>query len=204
MSLLPTDGDLLEMVAGALAPAPIRPTPADYEQLRRALASSVPSPELQLTPRKVSSLRRLPHPVAAMVAVAVLTTGGAAAAVSTNTLPGPLRNFAFAVGLPVTSPALEQVDGDLASLRAALTLGDETAIRTDAATLRRDLEALGPADRVTASAGANLLLTRADGGSPPMPRHRCRSPVAEARLRTHPPAVPMANQSRVHGAEAAA
>ena len=157
-----TDGELLDLLADALDPAPIRPTPAEYEQLRKALAT-LPPPEAERrqTPRKVTSLRRLPHPVAAVVMVATLTTGGAAAAVGTNTLPDPLRSIAFAVGLPVTSPAGEKVDNDLAALRAALNLGDAIAIRADAAALSRDLDGLSPDDRVTFDGGANLLLAQA-------------------------------------------
>ena len=157
-----TDGELLDLLADALDPAPIRPTPAEYEQLREALAT-LPPPEAERrqTPRKVTSLRRLPHPVAAVVMVATLTTGGAAAAVGTNTLPDPLRSLAFAVGLPVTSPAGEKVDNDLAALRAALNLGDAIAIRADAAALSRDLDGLSPDDRVTFDGGANLLLAQA-------------------------------------------
>jgi hypothetical protein len=159
-----SDTELLEMLAGALAPAPVVPTPAEREQLRRVLASDLPSFELDvLSPRKVIPLRRLRRPIVAAVAAAVLTTGGAAAAVESNTLPGPLRNIAVAVGLPVTSPTLEQVDNDLAALRAALSVGDVAAIRADVAMLRRDLDALGPADRATAAVGANLLLAQADG-----------------------------------------
>jgi hypothetical protein len=158
-----TDGELLDLLADALDPAPIHPTPAEHEQLRRALATVSAAGEHQQAPRKVNSLRRLPHPVAAVAVVVALTTGGAAAAVETNTLPGPLRNIAVAVGLPVTSPALEQVDSDLAALRAALNLGDASAIRADAATLSHDLDTLSPDDRVTVDGGANLLLTQADG-----------------------------------------
>ncbi len=157
-----TDGELLDLLADALDPAPIRPTPVEYEQLRKALGT-VPPPEAERrqTPRKVTSLRRLPHPVAAVVMVATLTTGGAAAAVETNTLPGPLRGLAFAVGLPVTSPADEKVDNDLAALRAALNLGDAVAIRADAAALSHDLDGLSPDDRVTFDGEANLLLAQA-------------------------------------------
>jgi hypothetical protein len=162
MTLPLADDELLATLAAALEPAQIHPSPLEFEQLRRALdIATMPDNEVHDTRRTVTSLRRLRHPVAAVVAVAVLTTGGAAAAVSTNTLPGPLRNIAFSVGLPVTSPALEQVDGDLAALRAALKLGDAAAIRSDASTLRRDLAALGSGDRVTAGAGATLLLTQA-------------------------------------------
>ena len=158
-----TDVELLDLLADALDPAPIRPTPAEHEQLRQALATApTPEAERQRAPRKVTSLRRLPHPVAAVVMVATLTTGGAAAAVETNTLPGPLRSIAFAVGLPVTSPTDQEVDNDLAALRAALNLGDAIAIRTDAAALSRDLDGLSPDDRVTVDGEANLLLSQAD------------------------------------------
>jgi hypothetical protein len=158
-----TDDDLLDLLATALAPESIRPTPAEHEQLRLTLAcESVPAERPQ-TPRKLISLRRLPHPVAAAVVVAALTTGGAAAAVKTDTLPGPLRSLASAVGLPVTSPALQQVDNDLTALRTALQLGDASAIRSDAAVLGRDLDALNPDDRVTVDGEVNLLLAQADG-----------------------------------------
>jgi hypothetical protein len=158
-----TDVELLDLLADALDPAPIRPTPAEHEQLRQALATAPPpEAERQRTPRKETSLRRLPHPVAAAVIVATLTTGGTAAAVETNTLPGPLRSIAFAVGLPVTSPADQEVDNDLAALRGALNLGDATAIRADAAALSRDVDGLSPDDRVTVDGETNLLLAQAD------------------------------------------
>ena len=81
------------------------------------------------------TLHRLRHPVAAAAAVAVLATGGvAAAAVATDHLPGPTRAVAYDLGLPVTSPALvTAARGTLAELQSALAAGDPGTIRSAAA-----------------------------------------------------------------------
>ncbi len=157
------DDELLDLLAVVIVPASVRPTAAEHEQLRRALATQSEEAERREPLHRVVRFGRLPHPVAAAIVVAALTTGGAAAAVKTNSLPGPLRSIASDVGIPMTSPALEHVDNDLNALRAALQLGDANGIKTDAATLSRDVDTLNADDRITVDGEVNVLLAQAGG-----------------------------------------
>ncbi len=180
MTDLLDDTTLLAALGEVLAPAPAVPDADAMAALHRALddrgAGAVafatgrarPAP----VPPPVSSARwgqrggrihRLRHPVAAAVAVAVLATGGVAAAgVATDHLPGPTRAVAFDLGLPVTSPALATAQGTLAQLDAALTAGDATRVRATADVLRTELTALSPSDRATIQVLAAAALARAD------------------------------------------
>lgn len=77
----------------------------------------------------------------------VLSLGGvAAAAVATNTLPGPTRAIAYDLGLPVTSPALYQARAQLHNVNAA-TSGHHTNVARELAKgLIKDLKLLNQND----------------------------------------------------------
>ena len=68
--------------------------------------------------------------------------------------PGPARSVAYALGLPVTSPALESAESSLDQLQSALSRGDVAATRQWAAVLRGQLAGLTPTDRGTIEAAA--------------------------------------------------
>ena len=109
-----------------------------------------------------AGLHRLRHPVAALLAVGVLATSGVAAAgVATDHLPGATRNVAFALGLPVTSPALESARGTTAQLQTALADHDAGQVRATADLLRTQLAGLSPGDRALIQAPALSLLAQA-------------------------------------------
>ncbi len=174
MTELLDDAALLAALGGALTPSPAEPDAASVDALHRALAArpaaTYPVPPVTIVPfhrdrrwaRRGGPLHRLRHPAAVAAAVAVLTTSGVAAAVATNHLPGPTRNVAYDLGLPVTSPALAAVQGTMADLRDALAAGDGPRVRTDAARLRSELALLDAADRSAVEPGADLMLARAD------------------------------------------
>ena len=169
------DDILLATLGAALAPEPVVPGPellaALYEALEARAGGAEDervSPVVLLAPagRRPggwSGLRRLRHPVAAAVAVGVLATSGvAAAAVATDHLPGPTRTVAFDLGLPVTSPALEQAKATMTQLRDAIDAGNNPLVRDSAVALRIQLAALSPAERAQIEATAAQLLARAD------------------------------------------
>ena len=172
MTLLMDDDPILAALAVALAPEPAEPSAEAMAVLHQALdaltrdnedpviVSFVPPPRRSTS----TAVRRLRHPVAAVLAVAVLATSGVAAAgVATDHLPGPTRNVAYAIGLPVTSPSLEAAQGTLAVLSSALADHEATRIRASAAQLRTELAGLSPSDRARIQSEADLLLARAEG-----------------------------------------
>ena len=77
----------------------------------------------------------------------VLSLGGvAAAAVATNTLPGPTRAIAYDLGLPVTSPALYQARSQLNDVNAATSRHHANVARELAKGLIKDLKLLNQND----------------------------------------------------------
>ncbi|HVC68369.1 MAG TPA: hypothetical protein VND44_12300 [Acidimicrobiales bacterium] len=177
MTVQPDDDLLLDALRSSLAPSAVRPGPAELSAFRSVLASRfdamsatdglagvVPMEGAGRTGRSRSTgLRRMRHPVTALVAAAVLATSGVAAAgVATDTLPGPARRIAVALGLPVSSPALETTRGAMGDLRRALDREDTAAIRTGADAVRTDLAVLTSPDRTQVEPAADRLLARAD------------------------------------------
>ena len=121
----------------------VEPGPEALAELHRALESwlaedddPILAPVIPMfAPRHRSigwaGIHRLRHPVAALLAVGVLATSGVAAAgVATDHLPGPTRNVAFALGLPVTSPALESARATTVQLQVALADQDAVQVRS--------------------------------------------------------------------------
>ncbi len=171
------DDQLLDVLRDSLAPSAVGPDPAELSAFRAVLVSRfagmgiadgvaevVPIEAARRTGQTWSTgLRRVRHPVTALLAAAVLAAGGVAAAgVATDTLPGPARQIAFAVGLPVSSPALETTRGAMGDLQSALDRRDSDAIPTAAHAVRTDLAALDSSDRAQVESAASELLARAD------------------------------------------
>ena len=171
------DDQLLDALRDSLTPSVSGPDPAELSTFRSLLASRfdgmataddiaevVPIEAARRTGHASSTgLRRVRHPVTALVAAAVLATGGVAAAgVATDTLPGPARQIAFAIGLPVSSPALQATRGAMSDLQSALDRQESVAIRTAADALSTDLVALSPSDRAQVEPAADQLLAKAD------------------------------------------
>ena len=176
------DDTLMEVLGEVLAPEPVGPGPEVFAALHQALATRagvvddatdqgalaavLPFAPPSAVPTRRSAtwagLHRLRHPVAAAVAVGVLATSGVAAAgVATDHLPGPTRSVAFALGLPVTSPALEAARGTVDQLSVALAARDVTQVQASVARLRSQLDGLTPGDRAQIDASAGVLLTQA-------------------------------------------
>lgn len=170
------DDDLLAALGQALAPEPVEPGPEAMAALHQALDGRVVDAHeggsgvvvLFAPPKRrsatLATIHRLRHPVVAAIAVGVLATSGVAAAgVATDHLPGPTRNVAYALGLPVTSPALETAKGTIAQLRAALAAHDVGQVLALSALLRTRLAGLSPADRASLQATADEQFAQADG-----------------------------------------
>jgi len=177
VTVQPDDDRLLDVLRSSLAPSAVRPGPTELSAFRSVLAHRFDAPSAadgsagvvamegarRSGRSRSTGLRRVRHPVTALVAAAVLATGGvAAAAVATDTLPGPARRIAVAIGLPVSSPALEATRGAMGDLRHALDRHDTAAIRAGADAVRTDLAALTPSDRTQVEPEADRLLALAD------------------------------------------
>ena len=172
----PLDDDVLLAALGtALAPDPVEPGPEAMAALYQALDTRRPDVTedgsavvIPFAPPKRRSatwagIHRLRHPVAAAVVVGVLATSGVAAAgVATDHLPGPTRSVAYALGLPVTSPALQSAKGTMNQLSVTLAAHNLAQVRATAALLRTELAGLSAADRGSIRVLADDLLTRAD------------------------------------------
>ena len=169
------DDDLLAALGQALAPEPVEPGPEAMAALHQALDGRVVDAHeggsgvvvLFAPPKRrsatLATIHRLRHPVAAAIAVGVLATSGVAAAgVATDRLPGPTRNVAYAIGLPVTSPALETAKRTISQLGAALAAHDVGKVLALSALLRTRLAGLSPGDRASLQATAGEQLAQAD------------------------------------------
>ena len=169
------DGALMAALSDALAPEPAIPGPEAIAALHRALEALGPAEEgggpavvVPITgPQGRSTtwagIHRLRHPVTAAVALGILATSGVAAAgVATDHLPGPTRSVAYALGLPVTSPALASAEGTINLLRGALAANDVTRIQALTTLLRSQLAGLSAADRASIQAAAADVLRQTD------------------------------------------
>jgi hypothetical protein len=164
-----TDLELLSSLQVALAPRREHP---DEEALTR-LQATLQELESQFEPvdiaaaaqrrirqRTVRARRGARSSIVAASALAfALTAGVAAAAVATNTLPGPTRAFAYDVGLPVTSPALYGAQRSVAALRHSILAKNLPQEKTQAQQLIGQLKTLDPSDLSQIRATADQLLT---------------------------------------------
>jgi hypothetical protein len=175
MTSLFDDDTLLVALGAALEPEHVEPGPHALAALDQAVADragattdhglAIVAPIAPAARRSPTwtGVHRLRHPVAAAVAVAVLATGGVAAAgVATDRLPGPTRTVAYALGLPVTSPALEGTRGTMEQLRQALAGHNVAQVNASAVLLRTQLAGLSPSDRARVEPAAAELLAQAD------------------------------------------
>lgn len=142
------DDELLALLKDAYPTAAIKPDETARRQLLDALAlDNVVAINAPLT--NTQRRRRIGSHVSALalsVIGAVSLAGVAAAAVATNTLPGPTRAIAYDLGLPVTSPALYQARQQLSEVKNATTQHDPGVARQLAQGLIKDLRLLNHQD----------------------------------------------------------
>ncbi|HVB71447.1 MAG TPA: hypothetical protein VND83_08110 [Acidimicrobiales bacterium] len=96
-----------------------------------------------------------------MIAATLLVGGVAAAAVATDTLPGPARAIAWDLGLPVTSPKLYQARQVVSHLQLSLRSHDRRSTTSLGRTLARDLKKLDAGDLSQIQSTADQLLEKA-------------------------------------------
>jgi hypothetical protein len=156
-----TDDELLERLGTCLLADPVRPGAAERAALRRALDDSAPvASVVSLHTRR--PWRRIRRPVAATIAVTILLSGSAAAAVETNTLPGPLRSLAVTLGLPVSPSAFMEAQNALSDLTRALAARDPLLVRADLANLEAALSQLSPSARAELGPDVAGLVAQAE------------------------------------------
>jgi hypothetical protein len=162
-----TDVELLSRLQVALAPAPARPDEVSLARLHATLAEleAETEPVDIVSARRRRELRRgLPRRVTRSSVVAAsaltfaLTASVAAAAVATNTLPGPTRAFAYDLGLPVTSPALFRAQQSANQLREAIVAKNHQQETRLSHELVRDLKSLNASDLSQIRSTAEKLL----------------------------------------------
>jgi hypothetical protein len=136
------EDDLLDELAAAFASAdlePCEPTVAELAALQRAVAGRFgPCAHGQVVPlpsRRPRRARRVGFVTAGIIAC----SASAAAATGGVPLPDPVRAAAYAVGLPVDSPALHQTHRHLRALEDAIEDGDRRRMLTIADDLRAAL-----------------------------------------------------------------
>jgi hypothetical protein len=172
-----TDVELLSRLTVALAPPPVRPDESALAQLHATLEelSIEFEPASIATPAERRSIRqrrnvgprrtvRRSSLVAASAIACALAAGVAAAAVATNTLPGPTRAFAYDIGLPVTSPSLFAAQRSAAQLKQSIASNNLPREKVLGQQLIGELKTLDVSDLSQIRAVADTLL--ADVGLP--------------------------------------
>lgn len=161
-----SDSDLMAMLSGALSPTPTQPDRLTLDRLHATLAElSTTSVATDVAGARrsmgIAGLRgRLARRTSVVAATMVLITGGVAtAAVATDTLPGPTRNLAYYLGLPVTSPGLFQAQTNLNQLKNSIDHGNRTGEVRWGRTLQHDLKGLNDIDLAQIEAPALSLLS---------------------------------------------
>ncbi len=146
------DTQLLEQLSSVFAAEQVEPP----EQGLRALYVAVASmPTRRRVSESISSafdrLVRRPWVVVAVTGGLVVAGAGSAAAAGVS-LPGPVRSFAEAIGLPVTPSPLSQVQGDVSTLEHDLSSGSPNSQALSRATqaLSAELARLDHGDRLAA------------------------------------------------------
>jgi hypothetical protein len=168
-----TDLELLSSLRVALAPPPIRPDDATMARLHEALAKLDVEDEpidfvaaARRNVRHANTTRRARRTVgrSSIVAIsalaAALSVGVAAAAVATNTLPGPTRAVAYDLGLPVTSPSLFSAQRSATELRQAILAKDLPQERVLGQQLIGELKTLNYSDLSEIRSTADRLLVQ--------------------------------------------
>jgi hypothetical protein len=166
------DDQLLSRLGACLTSDARPPDPDGRAAMHAALQDGPSLSPLSSPPRVGARWGRLRRPVAAGIAATILLSGGAAAAVETDTLPGPLRDWAVTIGLPVTPSALMRAQSALSDLTHALAVRDPAAVRADLATLRAALNVLDANDRAALGPATTGLIAEAEiflAGEAPSP-----------------------------------
>jgi hypothetical protein len=158
------DAELLDTLAAALAPPTASLPPAERAHLRQLLSDAeTVAPVVPLRKRRWNRSSLVRHPVAAAAVVVVLATSGAtAAAVGTDTLPGPLHTIAVGLGIPVPQSGLDTARAAMATLATALATGNTTDIARDLTALHAAVAVLDPTDLASVKAQVDELVDRAD------------------------------------------
>jgi hypothetical protein len=160
------DDELIEQLRSALAAPTVAPDQRTMDGLTRELAAlkTVRGGRSTRT-GTITSLRRVAgrgvSTLSLVIGAGLLAGGVAAAAVATDTLPGPTRNIAWDLGLPVTSPALYQARQVASHLQVSLHSRDRQSSTSLGRTLVRDLKGLDPSDLAQIQGSADQLLQKA-------------------------------------------
>ena len=148
----PLDAVFLAELGEALRPAaiPDGPSPAEFAALDAAVATRFAgqdNPDVTvLRPRRMRRPFGAAWRVGSAAAAVVALSASAAAAVGGGVpMPRPVRAVAYAVGLPVDSPALDDTHRHLRALDEALDHKDRPAVRLRAHQLEQAV-AMVPAD----------------------------------------------------------
>lgn len=174
----PSDSEIMAMLGAALSPTPSAPDQETLARLHAALADlgdgSVTDVAAQAGHRTtVGGLRRRVANHASrlfVIAATVLLTGGVAtAAVATDTLPGPTRNIAYDLGLPVTSPALFLAKQNLTQLKKSIVEKNHGQVVRLGHQLEQDLKSLNQGDLSEIRDSAEGLLNDAGLPVPSLP-----------------------------------
>ena len=161
-----TDDELMTRLRDALAAPSTAPDERAMMGLTRELAALASvGGERGTRVGTLSSLRRMAgrhvSTLSVFIAASLLAGGVAAAAVATDTLPGPTRNIAWDLGLPVTSPALYQARQVESHLKVSLRTRDRQSATSLGRTLARDLKKLSAGDLSQIQGTADQLLRKA-------------------------------------------
>ncbi len=158
-----SDDELIARLSSALATARVE---SDEDVRHRLLAAVAADQVVVLADAAHRRARRrfTRHASALSLGIAgvVALAGVAAAAVATNTLPGPTRAIAYDLGLPITSPALEGAKAHLAQLVHANANGDTTTARRVGRQLIANLLTLDRSDLDEIRTVARAALAQAD------------------------------------------
>jgi hypothetical protein len=176
-----TDVELLSRLQDALTPASVQPDEVSLARLHATLAELAGESEpvsittalerrdqgrSNVVRRRVTARTSL---VAASALAFALTAGVAAAAVATNTLPGPTRAIAYDLGLPVTSPALVRAETSAKQLHLAIVTKNHSQERLLAHQLVGDLKTLNTNDLSQIRNAAKKLLVEVGVKVPTLP-----------------------------------
>jgi hypothetical protein len=153
------DDRLLEELGRTLLVDPVLPDGDERAALHRALLEA---PQATATVRAPRGIRVLRRPVAAGVAAVILLSGGAAAAVETDSLPAPLRSIAATLGLPVPPSPLAQAQHAVVDLSRALAAREVAATRDALTSLLAALPALSASDRAQLGPDVAELIAEAE------------------------------------------
>jgi hypothetical protein len=158
-----SDDELLALLGDAFPTQPVEPDERARQHLLEALALDNLAPLAGSTSPGARRRRRFgPHASALTFStIGVLVLGGvAAAAVTTNTLPGPTRAIAYDLHLPVTSPALYKARQQLHQLDSANAQHHTSVARQLGRGLLHDLTLLNHTDLSRIRVPAKKALTQ--------------------------------------------